>query len=147
MPRVTAKYTPPSVNIEAKSVAKKAIYTGAIAAAAGYFLLGESSGDIGVFGVTLPTSIASGVGAAAGSVVSDLFTDYVIKATIQSAAVSELEQQSVKLGLAAAGSMSALYLGAGVSPSIMAAVVGAGSKAGGDYTYQNLDSSLLGMLY
>ncbi len=132
---------------EFRPVSKKAIYTGAIASAASYLLLGEK-GELNTLGnMSVPSSLAIGACVGVGSVVSDLGSDYLISMVDQSASVQSLETTGIKLGVAGLASVTALKLASGVDPSVVGFGLGAGSKAAGDYTYNNLDNALLGMLF
>ena len=148
MPRVKQvrnnNYT--SYSNEAACVAKRALYTTAIGTAGAYFLFGED-GTQEFLSMSLPSSLAVGAAAGVGSVAGDLLSDMVIDRFDQSAAISDLETTSVKLGLSAAGTVATLQLASNVSPSWQGAALGAGSKWGGDAVYANNDSMLLGQLF
>lgn len=148
MPRTT-NYTRAVVtkDTDFKSVAKKAIYSGAIGAAAGYFLLGETEGTLTIGSMAVPTAVGVGVGVAGGSVAGDLLSGYVIERMDQSDGMRTAESEFVKLGMAGVGTVATLKLAYGIDPSLNGALLGGGSKFAGDAVNDQMDDALLGMLF
>lgn len=127
-----------------KDITKKALYSGAIGAAAGYFLFNET-GNTEFFNMNLPSSVAVGGGVGLGSVASDLLSGFVINKLDQDQEIKTAESTAIKLGVAGLGSAVALKWGSGVDFSIETVGVGAASKFAGDAVYYEMDP--LGALF
>jgi hypothetical protein len=132
---------------EFRKIGKKYLYTAAIAAA-GSMLLGDATlSDEGrLFEMQVPLPIAAGFGAATGSVLSNLASDYVTDKLFDDSTIRTTERTVVGVGLAAGGSVLGLKYLSGLPPSLDGAILGAGSYIGGEYLY-SMDSTLLGRLF
>lgn len=135
---------------EAKIVTKRIIYTTAIASLAAAFLGGESFSESSTLaGMSIPTPIVAGVGIGLGTGLGVLLQDTVIQNMFKSQpeSIRGAEKVLVEGGLAVAGGLIGLNYISDVSPSLNAALLAGGSYAAGKYTYDNLDASILGMIY
>lgn len=136
----------PSFSNEWKPVLKRGIYTGLVATAGSYFLLGETLNS-NVLGYSVISAVAVGTAAGVGSAASDLLSDYVINRLDQSQGIRTMENNLIKYGISGLGTMGALSLSSKVSPSIEGFAVGAAFKFAGDAVFQQVDANLLGMLF
>lgn len=149
MPRVNQQTRMMEKNdTEWRPITKKAIYSGAIATAGAYFLLGENTGELqGLAGMSVPTSVGVGLSCAAGSVGGDLLSGFVIERLDQSSGIRTAESELTKLGVAGVSTVAVLKGVYGVDPSLNGFLLGCASKFAGDGVYLEADDSLLGMLF
>ena len=127
-----------------KSIGKKAVYTGAIAAVGSYLFLDER-GTSPLIDFQVPSAIAVAAGSAVGSVTGDLLSDFVIDKMTSSNSIRGIESTAVKIGLSGAGTVVGLKLMSGFEPSVQGFGLGCVSKALGDYSYDKVDP--LAMLF
>lgn len=122
-----------------RQVSKKALYTGTIGALGAWLLFSET-GQSNFLNMQVPSAVAAGLGSAAGSVGSDLFSGFVIgKMLDQDASIKSVEATAVKLGVSGLTTVGALKFASGIDPSMNGFLLGAGSKMGGDYLNTNVD--------
>lgn len=133
-----------------KPVVKRAIYSGLVAGVGSYFLLGEK-GNVDVYGKQMMSATAVAGAVAAGSIVTDYTADWVVSKTLdQSQSIKSMEAEAIKLGLCGIGSnlaFNAMTERSLLNVNLPAIGVGAVSKFAGDGLYQQMDPSLLGVLF
>src|SRR5690349_5821515 len=88
-------------NVAWKEVLTKATLTAGIAGVAAAFLI--PSGSVTVAGMSVPQSIAIGIGAASGSIAGDLAHNYILPHIPQSQKYLGIESAAVSIGAAVAG--------------------------------------------
>lgn len=123
----------------AKKIALNAVAVGVIAGIVNKYLLG-GEGTVNYFGMEMGQNIAVGVASGAGSVVSDLTSEYLIKKMGVSNQVMNGSVLATKAGVGALASSSVLWF-AGVLPSEMIPIslaVGASAKVLGDTAYEKI---------
>ena len=117
----------------------KALLTAGVAGLAASMIFGES-GNSTIAGISLPAPLVIGAAGAAGSFVSDSFSDTVLNMIPQSVNSQRVEATVIKLGLSGGATAGALMLTTGLpSENLLKAVgLGAGSKIVGDWTANNI---------
>jgi len=117
----------------------KALLTGAVAAAGSTILFGEY-GTSNIGGIQLPSMVVIGGSAAIGSWASDALSDSVIKMIPQNPNWANAESLVVRLGLAGGATAAAMKFTTGLPNEnlLMAAGLGAGSKAAGEWISTNV---------
>ncbi len=124
-----------STDVDWKEMASKAALTGAIATAASFLLVGDGPASFG--GISIPSSLALGLGAAGGSVVGDLAHQYVLPHIPQDQKYLGIESAAISIGAAAGGAYLASSM-FGDYPAITPLVIGGASYASSDYVYHKL---------
>ena len=95
----------------------------------------------------MPSYFATGLGCGAGSVVSDLTSELVIKKLNISNQLMNVSTLAVQCGVGAVASTGVLYLGGLPAQNMVPAMLlGAGSKLGGDYACTKLFDPKLGLI-
>lgn len=123
-----------------KSESIKALLTAGVAGVGSYMFLGESQNvDIPVIGA-VSSGLVVGAAAGAGSLISDMFSDNVLKMIPQSAKMKNFEATAVKLGLSGAATAGVLKVVVGIPNDRLpyAFGIGAASKIAADWTYNNV---------
>ena len=117
-----------------KETVTKALLTGAVAGLATNFLFGDSSA-VDYFGMSLNPAIASGAGCALGSIGSDLLSNMVIERMSIPQNIKSAEEMAIRLGVCGLATTVALAVGSDIQSSAYPKtfLLGAGSKAGGDW--------------
>lgn len=117
----------------------KALLTGAVSAVGSIVLFGETE-QANLMGISLPAYLIVGGASAAGSWVSDVFSDNVIRMLPQANEWKHVESLAVRLGLAGGASALALKFTTGMPDSnlIKSFGLGAASKAAGEWTFNNV---------
>lgn len=113
----------------------KSVGTGAVAAAASYFLLGEQR-NISIMGRDMPSVIPIGLGAAAGSLTADMAHQWIFPLIHASEKYDKAEAAALGVASAGLGTYVATSVLGGGSPAILPALlVGGGSYVAADYAY------------
>lgn len=124
-----------NVRIDGSSISdkvRKGAITGAVAAAAGYFLFGET-GDTNFLGTAVPVPLALFGGMAASSILADTAHDYVLPHIPGNEKFSNIEAAALGIGVSGAASAYILNGTLGTSSAMNSAILGAGSYAAGEY--------------
>lgn len=132
-PEMTSVYAP--MNVEWKEIASKAALTGALAGLAAVVLVGGDA-TVPLAGIQLPTSVAVGLGCAAGSVSGDLAHKYVLPHIPQNQKFAGVESVAISAGASVLGAYVAT-MGTGL-PFTTVAMLGGGSFLGSDYVYHQI---------
>jgi hypothetical protein len=127
-----------------KEIAKKAVYSGAIGAAAARLLFNET-GSSEYFGMEMNSALAAGGGYALGSVGGDIISLWIVNWLDQDQEIKTAESTAIKLGIAGVSTAAALKFGSGVEFSANTILLGAGAKFTGDAVNNSFD--VLGMLF
>lgn len=143
-------HNPPSMTQEVGSVAKRAIYTTAVATAASFILGGESFSQSSDFlGMQIPNPLVAGLsiglGAAAGKALNDVVAPKVFPNL--SSDIKTAETIALEGGLAVAGGLAGMKYLAGVDPNVTNAILSGGSYVGGSWLHMQADPVLLGKLW
>lgn len=132
--------------MDSKKIALNAVCTAVVAGLANKYLLGDYDQVI-YYGMPMNSSIAVGLGCGAGSIISDLTSDMVIKRLGVSNQVMNGSVLATKAGVGALSSAGVLYFGGAPAESMIRAMaIGAGSKLGGDYAYDKVFSPVNGFI-
>ena len=118
---------------------KKAVMSGAVAAAGGYLLFGESGNDIAVAGMNIPASVVIAGSVASASVVSDAAHEYILPMIPQDKKFENVESVALSVatsGLASAGTLR--LAGVPSSNMISSFALGSGSYLASDYAYHRV---------
>lgn len=129
-----------------KDCTKRAIYTAAIGAAGGYFLLGET-GESSLFSKQVMSSTAVGVGCGVGSLIADNITPSIVNSIDSNYQMRQVESGLLKDSICGLGTLASLKVMSGIDPSIVGFLTGGVSKFLGDSVYNAYDPALLGMLF
>lgn len=132
-PEMSSVYAPSGICW--KEIATKAALTGALAGAAASVLVGGDS-SVPFIGMQLPTSVAVGLGCAAGSVTGDLAHKYVLPHIPQNQKFQGVETIAISAGASILGAYAAT-MGTGL-PLTTVALLGGGSFVGSDYVYHQI---------
>lgn len=116
-----------------KKIALNALCTGVIAGLATKMIFGDID-TVKYYNFEMSAPIASGLGCAAGSAVSDVFSDQVIKRFAITNQIVNSSTLAVQAGVCGGASAGIMYFGGLPTQSIPKAfALGAGSKLAGDY--------------
>jgi len=126
-----------------KEILLKGLSTGIVASAGTYFLFGGSGGT-----AELQNSLMVGGAVGGGSVASDLISENIIEKLNLPQNVKSLEELLVRSSICGASSTAILVgvVGMPTDNILKSVALGAGSKLGGDYTYQMVLSPQQGFL-
>ncbi len=111
--------------------------TAVVAGLATKMLLGEYD-EVKFFNMEVSTPVANGLACGAGSIVSDVSSDLVIRKLNISNQLANGSTFAVKASVGGAASAAVLYLGgipASASNIALSFGIGAGAKMAGDYAY------------
>lgn len=132
--------------MDSKKILLNAVCTSAVAMLATKYFIGDD-GNVSYYGVSMDGAVAVGLGCGAGSIVSDLTSEMVIKKIGASNQVMNFSTLGVQVGVGGASSALVLYFGGVPVQNLpMAFAVGSLSKLGGGYTYDKILDSRTGIL-
>lgn len=133
-------------SVNSKKIMINAVMTGAVAAALTKFYFGDVD-YVKYFNMEISAPIATGLGCAVGSVVSDLTSEVIIKRLGVTNQIMNGASMAVNVSVAGASSGIVLYLGGlPVQNMIPSIALGSVSKLGGDYANEKLFSARDGIL-
>lgn len=147
MPQDDLEFSAPNtpVDVAWKEIATKAALTAAIAGVAATFLLSEGSASIA--GMSVPQSVAIGLGAATGSVAGDLAHKYVLPHIPQNQKYMGAESAAVSIVASIAGAYVGMSM-IGDVPINNAIFLGGGSYVMSDYVFHHvIDTTSGGFIY
>lgn len=122
-----------NMNQQSKKIALNAVCTAVIAGVATKMVFGEVS-NIRYYSFEMPAPVAAALGCAAGSVVSDLTSEMVIKRFAINNQIINSSTLAVQAGVCGAASAGVMYFGGLPTQNLpMAFGLGAASKLSGDY--------------
>lgn len=142
-PEMSSGYAPSMV--QWKEILTKATLTGALAGTAAALLV--PGGSVSLGGMSVPGSVALGLGAAGGSVAGDLAHKYILPHIPQNAKYEGVESAAISVGAAIGGSYLVMNM-MGDVPLMTPILLGGGSYIGADYLNRYVfDSKTGGFVY
>jgi len=119
----------------------KPLIVGGIAAAAGYILLPGYGIDVKLIGQTIPNYLAAGVAGAAGSLASDILSQYILPNLPQDDKLSYTEGRLLSPIITGASTAAAFWImnyNALSEAGGKIALIGAGSEIAGMYAWESV---------
>lgn len=129
-----------------KKIGLNAVCTGVVAVVATNVLFGSGE-TVSYYGMSIPSTVATGIACGVGSVASDTLSEMVIKKLNVSNQIMNGSTLAVKGAVGGLASAGVLYFG-GMPVSILptALVFGAGAKLGGDYVNEKVFDARTGFI-
>lgn len=125
--------------MDSKKIMLNALCSGAVGAIATKLIYGGANGELNFLGVNLPAYAATGVSCSAGSVVSDLTSDMIIKRMGVSSQIMNGANLATQVSVSGGATAAVLWAGGMPASNIpVGFAIGAGSKLGGDYVNQKV---------
>lgn len=133
---------------ESKNISKHFIYTTLFGTLAASLLGGESFSTMQSLGsISLPTPLLIGGSIGLGSSVALFTGDIITDLVLDNSKDRTTEKMIATNTIAALTGVTAMNYFSGIPPSLNAALMSVGSNIMGEYTQQNFDSMLLGVLW